>query len=194
MSALSRSLCRLCNPLVLVLAGVGGPPALAQQAGVYVGTSSQGGQVEVYVDEAPEGGLVLSVMGHQILSTCDAGANKRDWWYIPLFGAPIDVDPVASELRATFIYEYSVLQFTPDGSALVGSYNITTPAFVDRNPRHWATARCITGPVTFRAVWQPPSEVSTRKRAQLPKGRAPWAARADAQGRIQGWTADASVR
>jgi hypothetical protein len=189
--------CRhLCHLVPLALAWSAAQPALAQQAGLYRGTTSQGGKVDVFVSEGPDGGLNLSWIGHQFSATCTAGKDKLGWYYIPLFEAPIGTEPVTSVFPATWYRETTVLQFTPDGTALEGSFTAIVPAFVDRKPTHWAATACLTGLVSFRAERHQPTGQAEAERAslRLPTRKAAWVARADAQGRILDWQLEVTAR
>ena len=131
-------------------------PALAQQAGHYVGTTSQGLSIDLTVVQTDADGLVFTGQTTQWNEDCKTGDTKFAWWgvgaYTPLTGRTATESYIGQSL-----YEHFFFHWNPAGDTVTGNFSNAEATFVDVNANHSKTEQCHSGKQTFTATLQPPA-------------------------------------
>ncbi len=130
-------------------------PAQAQQAGHYVGTTSQGLSIDITVAQTDADGLVLTGQTTQWNEDCKTGDTKFAWWgvgaYVPLTGRS-----ASQTYTGQSLYEKVFFHWNPAGDTVTGNFDNAEATFVDVNANHGKTEQCHSGKQTFTATLQPP--------------------------------------
>lgn len=157
----------------LALAALATPGAAsAQQAGVYAGTTSAGGQVEVYIDDDGAGGLLLGLVGHQFRARCANGDRHPAFWYIapyPYGSVPVTGPEVAAEMAAPIVFTRVRITFSADGQSMTGQISSGIPALDDARPYAAPSQGCFSGGLRFEASYVPPAERTTARPVPDPR-------------------------
>jgi hypothetical protein len=135
-----------------VLLAAGGTSALAQSAGTYTGTNSQGKTVEVTLADEGAGLRITSLLMFWSADCTRSGPGRDVAWGV---GAqePVTGGSQTYEFRGNGLYERWTLNF--DGSAVTGTFTARTPEFTDVATSTRSVQLCNSGSLTFSANLQP---------------------------------------
>jgi hypothetical protein len=145
--------------LLLAAAALASSPAQAQQIGTYLGTTSEGGEISVYV--GLDGAGVLSYVGNSTdwAVTCKSGDIKHFYWHT-FADHPLSGNKATDELAIDILY--TKLTMTFNGDQVKGTFFGSGPTFTDVTSSTKQVEYCSSNKLTYTATYVPGSAAAIR--------------------------------
>ena len=104
--------------------------AHAQQAGSYVGTTSEGYATTITVVDDGSGGLNYAGVNVGWNMNCKTGDTKTTWWGVGA-STPLTSNKLTVTNAFNFLYEKLTLKWSADGQTVTGTFIGDEPMYVD---------------------------------------------------------------
>lgn len=158
----TAALRRLSTALAL---GALAATASAQVPGVYTGTLTSGGTIELTLTDNGLGGADLTSVVVFWQPTCTlSGASRTTAWGIGTQTPVPTGQRVQVEFRGNALYER--FRFVTSGTAMTGDFLGRTPEFADVNRSTTRVELCDSGLQSFNASWVPPAPAAEAANAR----------------------------